>query len=226
MPNMNRKISKKLILLLSAALGTTALTRLEAPTTHERIYHEKQPIKLNYLLQLEPIDSIKRYMELREKEFKIAGKDEIFRYIIYAYDSVKVPEYITKKFVRAQIWAESWDTPNARGKRGEKGLMQLIPEAWRCVENKLDYKKNAFNPEKNVYVGIKYLSWLAKQAENYHSNWNKLSDEEKRKNIAAVYNAGIGRLISSNWDINKIPKITKRYIRNIENLMERKYKDY
>jgi hypothetical protein len=194
-----------------------------APTKHEILYHEMPKIEL---FHSEPSDSVKRYMEVRERELKISRKDEIFMYIIYAYDSVEVPEYITKKFIRAQIWAESRDYPRALGGIGERGLMQLTPKAWFVVEGENNFYKKAFDPEKNIESGIKYELWVDNYCRAWHPNWEKLSDSEKRRIIAAGYNAGIGRVRNNNWNLNKVPERTKRYIREIETLMKGKYKDY
>jgi len=217
---MVRKLTA--ILVLSGAFLINQ--KVEAPTRHEIIYHEKPGIER--LFQSELSDSIKEYMKLREKEFEIAKKDEIFRYIVYAYDSMKIPEYITKKFIRAQIWAESRDYPKAKGKVGERGLMQLTPKAWSIVERENNFYKIAFDPEKNIGAGIKYGLWIDDYCTIWHPDWENLPDSEKRKIIAAGYNTGIGRLRKNKWDLNKVPDRTKGYIREIENLMEGKYRDY
>jgi hypothetical protein len=153
----------------------------------------------------------------RMKEEKIKEMySDIEKILISAFDKMQIPGYITKEFIRSQIWAESRDYPKAIGKIGERGLMQLTPEAWQTVEKEKNFYKTAFNPKANIEVGIKYGLWINEFLKNNHPNWESLPDSEKRRIIAAGYNAGIGRVQKDNWDLSKAPDRTKAYIKDIE----------
>ena len=165
-------------------------------------------------------------MNLITKEIRLSEKDRVYGPILHAYYNIDVPEYITKRFVRAQIWAESWDYPKAKGKKGERGLMQIMPNTWKGIEPELSFKTNAFNPYRNVYAGVKHLVSLDKELQRRNSKWERLNEEEKRRLIAAAYNCGLGGVIKSHYNIKKVPETTKRYVKNIEKLMSNKYKDY
>ena len=99
--------------------------------------------------------------------------------------------------------------------------MQITPQAWKAVEKEKDFYKTAFNPEANIEAGIKYGLHIDDYCRTWYPNWGKLSDSEKRRIIAAGYNAGIGSLRLKNWDMNRIPDTTKRYVKDIERNLER-----
>ena len=69
--------------------------------------------------------------------------------------------------IKAVMWRESWFNPNARGRAGELGLMQIRAAAageWATAE-KLDSFASAqlIDPETNALVGAWYLAKLLKR---------------------------------------------------------------
>lgn len=182
-------------------------------------------IKQNDSFNIPKFEAVKSQESPKKEEtledIKTKTLSDIEKNIIFIYENHEIPEYITKEFIRSQIWAESSDFPNAEGEAGERGLLQLTLNAWNSVEKNDDFYEKAFDPQKNIEVGIKYHLWINDYCKKKHPNWDKLSNIEKRKFISAAYNAGVGRLKRTNWDLNKIPEITKRYIKKIEGNLER-----
>lgn len=84
----------------------------------------------------------------------------------------------------AQVFRESKFNENAESWAGAIGLMQVMPRTGR------EYGvNNLYDPEKNIYAGMKHLQWLQNQ-------WaKKIEDEDERlKFVLASYNVGLGHL--------------------------------
>jgi soluble lytic murein transglycosylase len=69
--------------------------------------------------------------------------------------------------VKGVVWRESKFNPQARGRAGEIGLMQirsLAAQEWAAAETrKRTFEGNLFDPETNLQVGTWYLSKLVKR---------------------------------------------------------------
>jgi membrane-bound lytic murein transglycosylase F len=84
----------------------------------------------------------------------------------------------------AQVFRESKFNENAESWAGAIGLMQVMPRTGR------EYGvRDLYDPEKNIYAGMKHLEWLQNQ-------WKKkIDDEDERlKFVLASYNVGLGHL--------------------------------
>jgi hypothetical protein len=145
--------------------------------------------------------------------------DEIIRHLTTPrYDQDPIDYQLVKDTIRV----ESKGNPNARGKFGEIGLMQIKPSTWREQTKKLYGKpiglEWAYSKWHNIETGIDYQrdldAWLSKAISEYSS----MSKEKKKKLIAAAYNCGPGNLIQA-YHISKnlatVPKSTKEYIRKV-----------
>ena len=130
---------------------------------------------------------------------------------VYGYTFNK-PPYFSGGFVEKLIQQESGRDPSAKSKKGAKGLMQLMPDAWNQVEKECSYEKYAFDSRKNVEAGMKYLLYLDEFLKENHPRWEKLSLREKRNKILASYNGGISRLSEREWDVNEMYKETRDYV--------------
>lgn len=98
--------------------------------------------------------------------------------------------------VSAVIKAESDFNPHEISDKGARGLMQLMPStATRFGVT------NTFDPEANVYAGVRYLHWLL---QTFNGNADL---------AVAAYNAGEGAV----WKYNGVPPFreTLTYIRRI-----------
>ncbi|GIU68606.1 MAG: hypothetical protein KatS3mg001_456 [Candidatus Pacearchaeota archaeon] len=123
------------------------------------------------------------------------------------------PPYFDLDILSRLIYAESRYNEKAVSRNNAKGLMQLKRSAWYQVEKNLDYDENVFNPRMNIRVGLKYILWIDEYCRKKHQEWDSLEDKEKRKIVLAAYNAGAFRVFSRNWDISKMPKETREYIK-------------
>ena len=117
----------------------------------------------------------------------------------------------------AFIKAESNFNEKVVSKSNAKGLMQLIESTAKetAKDTKIEFKENEtlFNPEENIYLGIKYFDKLLSY---YNENYSL---------AVCAYNAGIGNvdkwietqiIKSDGSDIEKVPfKETNMYIRKI-----------
>ncbi|MEP0984604.1 transporter substrate-binding domain-containing protein [Ekhidna sp.] len=84
----------------------------------------------------------------------------------------------------AQVFRESKFNENAESWAGAIGLMQVMPRTGK------EYGiRDLYDPEKNIYAGMKHLQWLQNQ-------WaKKIADEDERlKFVLASYNVGLGHL--------------------------------
>jgi len=84
----------------------------------------------------------------------------------------------------AQVFRESKFDAKAESWAGAVGLMQVLPRTAR------EYGvEDLYDPEQNIYAGMKHLQWLQRQWER------RIEDENERiKFILASYNVGLGHL--------------------------------
>jgi len=61
------------------------------------------------------------------------------------------------------IWVESKFDPKARGRRGPKGLMQVMPKTGRWIAKKLGRRYLPFNAEFNIHAGTYYFAAMVKR---------------------------------------------------------------
>ncbi|MEM4380433.1 MAG: lytic transglycosylase domain-containing protein [Thermoplasmatales archaeon] len=106
---------------------------------------------------------------------------------------------LDKYLIKAIIMAESNFNPTAVSPKGAAGLMQLMPETARLVK-----VSNRFDPEQNIYGGIKYFRHLL---------------DRFNQNVVlalAAYNAGPENVVK----YGGVPpfKETQNYVRSVLNL--------
>ncbi len=118
------------------------------------------------------------YIEWREDSFD----NEIL--------SASAKHNVEPALVKAVIWRESKFNPNAIGKKGEIGLMQIMPTTARdwAEAQKLGLFafSDLFNPEKNVVCGTWYLRKLLSRYQN---------TDDPIPYALADYNAGRGNVL-------------------------------
>ena len=108
--------------------------------------------------------------------------------------------------VSAVITVESGGNPNAVSPSGAIGLMQVTPivvKVFRQVNNYTG-EINLFTAYVNEHIGTWYLHRL-------HDHYGCDTVEQ----IAAAYNGGITRLRKNGYDIAKMPKETREYVRKV-----------
>jgi len=116
---------------------------------------------------------------------------------------------VEPSLVAAVINAESRFDPEATSSRGAYGLMQLLPETARFVSERTGISGDYRDPETNIRIGTRYLSYLQSRYEG---------DERL---VLAAYNSGEGRvdrwLSKGDFDASRdIPFAeTRDYVRNV-----------
>jgi len=208
---MSANLVKKL--LICAVLGTALtfgnLNKVYAPEPIKEIEKERKEYFSNYIQK-----KIKREKELT-KYAQFIGKPLIDKWIQETIDKINPHELVDVEYVLATIKQESKFNPYAKSWAGARGLMQVMPKTWEGITKDKSFYKEAYNPDKNLEVGIKVLDSMAKFCERNYPYWNNLNKEEKIKLVSASYNGGNGHLMKKNWDINKMKEETKNYIPNI-----------
>lgn len=120
---------------------------------------------------------------------------------------------IADLLVESIIQIESAGDPRKIGSRGERGLMQIMPQTWHEVTmrhfgRRIPFSR-AFDPETNRRVGAAYLSDLQAFLAKHRSQWK--SDE--RALLLACYNAGPERVRRAGFDVRRLPASTRDYVR-------------
>ncbi len=123
---------------------------------------------------------------------------------------------VDPELVAALIYVESKFNPEARSRKGARGLMQIMPETavWLGEQKGLVVKEEDLDrPEINIQLGIYYLGYLFREFNGH------------RVMVLAAYNAGHEKvkrwLASGAWtgkvdDLHRIPyQETKRYVAKI-----------
>ncbi len=140
---------------------------------------------------------------------------------VYRYTFNK-PPYFSEKLVGEVIRQESGHDPMAKSKKGARGLMQLMPDAWNEVEN-CNYEEYASDPRINMEAGMKYFLALDKFLKENHPRWEELSTGEKRKAILAAYNGGKSRFAEREWDVSGMYRETRKYVEMVMNGLENEF---
>ena len=120
---------------------------------------------------------------------------------------------VDKNLIYAIIKQESNFKSEVNSSKGAKGLMQLMDNTASAVASDLEYNEfNLFEPEMNINLGVKYLSYLLDKYDN-------------EKIAIVAYNAGEGNvdkwiqsgIISSDGtDLENVPfKETNMYLRKV-----------
>lgn len=146
---------------------------------------------------------------------KYVGKPLIDKWVGDAIKRIHPHEIVDVPYVLATIKQESRFKPYVKSEVGARGLMQVMPDTWNGIEKDYSFSKYGFDPDKNLEVGIKVLSNMARFCERNYSGWDELSKEDKISLVSAAYNGGNGHLMKKDWNINKMWKQTQDYVPKI-----------
>ncbi|MEO9872840.1 MltF family protein [Ekhidna sp.] len=119
----------------------------------------------------------------RSKYSSIGGSEAISPYDSLIKNAANELEW-DWLLLAAQVFRESKFDANAESWAGAIGLLQVMPRTGR------EYGVlSLYDPEDNIYAGMKHLLWLQRQ-------WEKvIEDEDERlKFVLASYNVGLGHL--------------------------------
>lgn len=105
--------------------------------------------------------------------------ERIRHHRVHRYDAIyqlgETTYGVPFNLVRAVVWRESRFVPDARGRHGELGLMQLTEVAaqeWADSEQDLDFiHEHVLDPATNVLAGCYYLSKLVKRYGETDNPW-------------------------------------------------------
>jgi len=105
--------------------------------------------------------------------------------------------------VNGIIWVESKFIPNARNRKGPRGLMQLMPRTARELADDLGRSYAPFDPEFNIHAGSCYFARMVRRF-----------DGNLRLALAA-YN--IGPAVVDRWlrDAEPLPDHSRAYVDNV-----------
>ena len=120
---------------------------------------------------------------------------------------------VSDLLVEAIVQIESAGNPKCVGPKGERGLMQIKRETWKDMTtarfgSPVSFDE-AFNPALNRFVGRLYLDYLQRYIRQHKDKWQG----DERSMLLAAYNAGPKRLRQADFDVNKLSKITRSYVR-------------
>jgi len=135
-----------------------------------------------------------------------------------SYGHLLTPHQIADLLVNTIIQIESGGNPRLVGGKGERGLMQIMPETWTEI-TALRYGKPlsfdlAFDPVTNEQVGRWYLDYLQNFLNAHREQWGA----DERALLLAAYNGGPNRLASVHFDVRKLPASVRDYVQRGVNL--------
>ena len=114
--------------------------------------------------------------------------------------------------LRAVIVAESGGDPNAVSAKGAMGLMQLMPDTWREIRDRLALGQDPFDVRENVLAGAFYL--------------RRLQERFGLEGGLAAYNAGPRRYADHLAGRRPLPAETLAYVAAIRRRLAPRARDW
>ena len=120
---------------------------------------------------------------------------------------------VDKNLVYAIVKQESNFEPEVNSSKGAIGLMQLMDNTANYIAEQLDYAEfNVFEPETNINLGIKYLSYLIEKYDN--QNLAIVAYNAGEGNVDKWINSGI--ISDDGTDLENVPfRETNMYLRKV-----------
>ncbi len=126
------------------------------------------------------------------------------------------------RWFKAQAIVESKLKPNAGGRRGPQGLMQIQPATLQSLHRlEPELRRIRAGPEANIAAGVYYNRYL-------YDQWEKIPASDRLYFAFASYNAGHGKILRAHQRVRSaawqkvsahVPVHTRNYIKRIRNLM-------
>lgn len=111
---------------------------------------------------------------------------------------------LSASFINGMIWTESKFERRARGRRGPRGLLQLMPRTARAMAKRLKRKYMPYSADFNIAAGIEYLMLMYERF-----------DRDLHLALAA-YNAGPVAVKRWRESGEQGPKPRVRYVMHVE----------
>jgi membrane-bound lytic murein transglycosylase MltF len=199
--------------VLGSALASTLLfgnpENAYAPDLHKEMKEERMEYLDQYYEKRNERDSV-----LRECD-KYLGKESLEDWVQGKIDKLNPYEIIDVNYVLSIMKQESRFKPYLKSPAGARGLMQVMPHTWEGTEGE-GFDRDAYNPDKNLEVGIKVLDWMANYCERKYPHWDEIDEKEKRRLTSAAYNGGSLNLKKRNFDVSKMYGETRDYVDSTE----------
>jgi hypothetical protein len=138
-------------------------------------------------------------------ELRELTRDEIDRYRrVQRFVHAAAREHdLPPDLINGIIWVESKFDPKARGKKGPRGLMQVMPRTGRWIAQKIGRKYLPHNAEFNIHAGTYYFAAMVKR---YNGNLT----------LALVaYHRGPADVDQWARDGSPLPDVSRRYVENV-----------
>ncbi len=109
-------------------------------------------------------------------------------------------------WIAAVIRAESAFDPRATSPKGAMGLMQLMPDTWSALRERLGLGVDPYDPRDNILAGARYL--------------RDLYDQFGAGGFLAAYNAGPRRYLDFLATGRPLPQETRAYVAKVTTVIE------
>lgn len=181
LPKINEEIIQKQVATVSERKPIIKKEEKEIETIFGSDRREIALFLAGYNAGLVPVETYKGKVPYKETRNYIK---RVFTYMEQPMKQTKYDDLIKSKsqkynldpvLIKAIVKAESDFNPNCVTDNwcgGARGLIQIIPEVWQDTINRLgvnwNYKRDVYDPEKNLEVGCHYLRWLQ---DNFVRKW-------------------------------------------------------
>lgn len=133
---------------------------------------------------------------------------------------VSVQYNIEAGLIYRVIEAESNFNPQAISRADARGLMQVTRQTWDWIcrdylHVSWDFDEFAFDPDKNIKVGVRFLKWISDYLEKNKDDLN----DSKENLVLACYNAGPGAVRNYGFRVPPFEE-TQNYIQKINKYSE------
>ncbi len=169
-------------------------------------------LKENYISGKELEKILTKLNHLIPKEFSKKDLEKI-ALIESSLNSNAYREDINKKRINGKI---EKDTVR------QGGIYQITEENYNASDNEEPFLFGVFEPSKNTELFLKNLRTIKRFYINKFSGWDSLNRKEKQKYLLAGHNYGIGKIQKTNFDLEKVPRITKEFFNKFYSLKNRK----
>ena len=177
-----------------------------------------QANKQNQLEKIANFEETRKITEFNKEKHPLQiTNNELNQYINELYSKGIAPKEISKDLFKKIIRTESGYNIHAfHPKSKARGLGQLLEIAWSDIETNTSYLDGVYDPKKNLEVSLKYLKRLKNILKTKNPNFENLSEKEKAQQIASSYNWGIGNFKEVGFNIERLPKETRNYLKKLK----------